>query len=57
MKVETILLSIFLEVSGCTEETGQEQIAAQQQPVCRHYYTKLQGQIIVCRETASPERH
>ena len=57
MKVETILLSIFLELSGCTEETGQEQIAAQQQPVCRHYYTKLQGQIIECHEAASPERH
>ncbi len=53
MKVETILLFIFLELSGCAE-SGQEQITAQQQPVCRHSFTKMQGQIIECRETASP---
>ena len=54
MKIETILLAIFLDLSGCADEAGPEQITAQQQPVCRQYFTKMQGQIIECREVASP---
>ena len=48
MKIETILLFIRLELAGCADESSQEQITAQQQPVCRQSITKMQGQIIEC---------